>query len=538
MANIAINSIGKVGAITDVPGHELPAEGWTNSRNIRFLDGFAMRMCGEELNTEGTPPVAPTYLFPAPTPTTLFWVYTNLAKVYAVAGSTHTNITRQVASVDVDYTGALDNKWNGGWLNGVLILNNGVDLPQSWNPMQVATKLVNLPNFSEPGVTDLRAKVIRPFSNFLIGLDISKDSTRFPTMVKWSNRADPGTVPTSWDPASTIEDTGEVSLSETPGFLVDSLPLGNINIIYKENAIIRMQKTGGQFIFNFDSISHQAGAMAIGCMTEFKPGQHLVLTADRDIVVHNGQAVSSVLTKKNRRYIETIIDGTVFARSFVVSIPGRKEVWVCYPRVNDTYCTEAAVFNTVDATWSFKDISETVDMKTGAFDPNSTLSTWASQTDTWDVVTGTWATSAFMKGTPSTLGAFPVAVDIRKMDTGQKLGSTVYNSLLERQGLAIIGQGKDGTPKVDVGHTKLVTELWPEIEAAATSTFDISVGSQEKRTDPIDWEGPYTFQPSVDSHLDFLRDGKYISVRIQSSSEDEWKLFGYTLNMKVTGRYF
>src|SRR5690606_3249873 len=105
----------------------------------------------------------PIWLFPAPTLSTLYWVYTDNEKVYVSDGTTQSNITRQTSSVDVDYTATLEQKWSATWLSGVMVLNNQVDIPQMWNPMTLGTKLQALTAWP----TTYRAKFIRPFGRFL-----------------------------------------------------------------------------------------------------------------------------------------------------------------------------------------------------------------------------------------------------------------------------------------------------------------------------------------------------------------------------------
>lgn len=537
MPMIEVSRVGEDGVIIDIPGHESRPESWTRVENVRFVDGYATRSLGEEEETEGAPPIIPNFIFPGPTVSTLFWVYTDLDKVRAVTAETHTDITR----VSGDYGGTLDNKWSDAWLNGLLILNNGgVDLPQVWNPMSSSQPLIDLPNWVEGGVTTLRAKVIRPFGNFLVALHITKDTAVFPTMVKWSNRADPGTVPDSWDITDASKAAGEVSRSNTPGFLVDCLPLGNANIVYKEQSMTRMIEIPGNDIFDFKDFSNTVGAMALNCAKEFIPGQHIVLTLDRDVVVHNGNgpSVTSIVEDKLRQYLIDNIDQDNFRRSFIVVNYNARECWVCYPLSGSTYCNQAAVWNWKDNTWSFRKISDTLDIKTGLFSPTQISDAWSDQTLNWDQMARTWGQALFTQGASAMLGAFVTDNELRRVDITQKRGATAYSSVLEHIGMAIIGRHRDGSPRVDQTRSKLVTEIWPVIEAIQATTFQISVGSQQIRDGAVEWQGPKDFDPATDKVLDFEVDGPYISTRFECADETAWKFYGYTMNLKDNGRYF
>src|SRR3954470_581802 len=127
--SIEIDDIAKYGVIRDTPAHQLPPEAWTLGENVRFNDESISRLSGETA-VFGTPTVAPYGSQFIATTGIPYWIYLGLNKAYVWDGTTHTNITRQTAGVDVNYnaTGALD--WNTTILGGIPIQNNGIDVPQ------------------------------------------------------------------------------------------------------------------------------------------------------------------------------------------------------------------------------------------------------------------------------------------------------------------------------------------------------------------------------------------------------------------------
>src|SRR5690606_3690877 len=118
----------------------------------------------------------------------LYWIYPTLDSIYRTEGSNHTDITRP----DGPYAGTESDYWNGGVLNSVPILNNGVDVPQAW-PYGANTfeDIASWPS-------TLRAKVIRPYKNYLIAMNLTDNSVLEPHSIAWSTAADPGFVPDSW----------------------------------------------------------------------------------------------------------------------------------------------------------------------------------------------------------------------------------------------------------------------------------------------------------------------------------------------------
>jgi hypothetical protein len=241
MPVLQVVDVGAVGVISDTDPVLLPPNAWTAAENVRFSNNEAAKITGH--SNVATPSVAPYTLVPVVKGTTAYWVYAGLAKAYSWDGTNHTNITRQTTGVDVDYTGAISDYWNGGVLNGVLVLNNGKDAPQMW----ISTKLEALSwdsgnTWAAKGYT---AKVIRPYKNFLVALDWNNGTTDYPRTVYWSNRADPNTVPSDWDYADPANDSGTAELAATPGWVLDGEQLRDAFAIYKEDAIHLMQDVGG-----------------------------------------------------------------------------------------------------------------------------------------------------------------------------------------------------------------------------------------------------------------------------------------------------
>ena len=529
MPYVTISNIGSVGAIPDVPAHRLPPEAWTTVENVGFENGYAFRLLGET-QVEGTPTVPPTYLFPSPSVVGSHWVYTNLANVYAVLGGVHTLITRTLGI----YTGDIDDKWTGGWLNGVLVLNNGVNDPQQWLPIDPGQRLTILANWP----VNTKARVMRVFQEFLIALDVTESGTRFPTVLRWSHPADPGQAPSTWDYSLATNISGRRSVGDTAGFLVDAIGVGNSLLVWKEDAVFRFDRVASNSIFSDRAISTRTGLMAIGCAKEFAPGQQLALTLDADVMVTDGQRMESVTTRRIRQRLETNISGDARSRCFVVTNPRTKTAYICYPRVGDTHCTEAAVWNWEDNTWAFKELTPTVDIKSGLYDESASSTTWNSDTQAWDLDVTTWNERAFVSSSARMLGAYPLVSQIREFSRGQKLGTTAYESRLERLGLAIAGVDRFGNPRVDFRKVKQVTAVAPIIVSTNPVTMRVSVGAQDTPDGPITWDGPYNFNSDTDEYVDCFIEGKYIAVRFECSDEVSWKMEGYGLNIELVGEDF
>ena len=263
-----------------------------------------------------------------------------LTKAAVYDGVSHTDITRTSGG---DYGAANTRDWNGLVFAGTPILNDGVDVPQYWFTLNPSTtKLAALPAWP----TTTRAKVLRSLGPFLIAFNITKSTTNYPHMVKWSHPADPGTVPISWDETDPTLDAGENDLPDvSAGIIQDALPLRGQMFIYKANSVWRMAFVGGQFIFNFDTLLESAGLMAPRCVTLTSDGQKHVFASQDDILIHNGTAAESVLNTRFRQTLINTIDPVNFVNSFMFTNPFRDECYFCYPERGVINPNRAIVFN-------------------------------------------------------------------------------------------------------------------------------------------------------------------------------------------------
>ena len=128
-----------------------------------------------------------------------------------------------------------------------------------------------------------------------------------------------------------------------------------------------------------------------------------------------------------------------------------------------------------------------------------------------------------------------------KVDASAEIpGAEVY---LHRDGLAIIGQARDGTPRVDYTKHKVVTEIWPLIEAPTGTTFTITIDATNNTQDlsntfPNGTEQEFTFVVGTDIKVDCLVEGKFINIRFATTEDQlQWKLHGYSLEVNVVGEY-
>ena len=511
MAVKTVPVAGQYGVIADQPPQELPVNAWTRAVNIRFKDGLAERMNGEyQIFT--TTSVVPYYVDAYQTGTKRYFVHAGLVSVFADDGVTRTNITNAAP-----YTGAQDDRWTGGTLNGVWIANNGVDKPQFWGG-NVATPMATLTAWP----ATYKAGVVRPFKNYLVALNITKGAVNYPNMVKWSSSAVPGAIPASWDETDPTKDAGEVDLSEESSQLIDCMPLGDMNVIYKERAMYGQYPGGYPYVWTFRRLPGGVGALGRGCVAE-SPLGHVVLTAG-DVIVHNGQGPRSIINARLRNDLFNNIDSSTYKRSWVMANPSLNEVWVAVTQVGDSVPSKVYIWNYTDDTWTTRDLIRAAYGAVGQVTTGA--DTWASTSGTWATDTGYWNQDPF---SPASARLLTCSTDSRisLVDSGGDFNGTAYASVLERTGLHL------DAPEV----VKTMNAIEPRFTAIVGTQVQITFGSSMDVEGAVTWGTPIVYTVGSSYRAYSFVTGRFLAVRFTSLDNNYWRLKSYDIHYTTGGRW-
>ena len=514
---LTVPNCGAAGVNRDISRHDLPPNVWTDALDIRFQDGATRQALGYE--TIYTPSVVPLHLLPVQSGSTRYWIYAGTGKIYVayMSGSTetHTNLTRSVGG---DYTGAA-NAWTSCTLSGIPVLNPGntTDPPQSWD-LNVANKFGALTGW--PAST--YCKAMRTYKNFLIALNVTKSSTNYPFMVKWSSAAEPGALPTSWDATDVTKDAGETDLAEGGDYIVDGLQLRDSFVIYKERSVWRMDYVGGDFVFRFQKVIGSSGAMNRNCIAEFQ-GQHFVLTSD-DVIVHDGQSPTSVLDHVTRRQLFAEMDTTNRSLAFVFRNPFYSELMVCYPSIGSSICDRAMVWNWRDKTVSFRSMPNVYHAATGPLD-FSTSDSWAVSGAPWSAMDRAWGSGGTVPEYARVLLASS-ATKLYLLDAAASYAGSLPSAYVERVGLSF----QDPTAR------KVIKRIRPRITGNDGATVTVSVGYHDDLYDtPTYTDMTYTIGETTS--CDCLVNGRYLAVKFSTGTAYQWKLDSYDVEYEVRGRW-
>ena len=538
---LTISNLSQYGIVKDVQPHELPASAFTDGKNVRFRDGYAERFSGH-LAAFGTPTVAPYFLLPVPRPSDYYWIYGGLTKVYVVnSGGTHTNITRETtpaSGTDVNYNATVDLNWTGGVLGGVPFLNNAIDPPQVWEPVSTGQRLLPMDYVTGSSTwasVVYSCRAMRTFKDYLVALDIDKNGTRYPTMVKWSHPAVAGAQPVSWDETDTTRDAGEYSISQTPGYVLDCLPLRDTNIIYKEDSVWGMQYIGGVFIFRFFQIFRDIGALSRRCAVEFQAGQH-ALFGSGDCVIHDGQTMRSILSQKLRSWLFNQMDPQYLARSFTALVWESKEVWFCYVPVGETLPTQAVTWNWESNAVGVRDLPSVTSLEQGQIFVTSVSDTWdGGPATTWDGGTDTWGERGYQLSQPEPLAASPGDTLLHELNNGLQFNGTDYESYVERTGLGLPPANSGSLP--DISSMKFCRRVWPRIEGTNGQTVEVTLGAQNTIDGSVTWQNPIDYVIGSSARIDTRLRGRMLAYRVRTTSAVDWRLLGIDFDVDKSGHF-
>ena len=521
--------------IQDIPPAEVDPEFWTDLRNFYMRVGYAQRISGlSQFFADWTDP--PVNLINVEEGSTNFWVAMGRTTVQAIDQSGVVSvITPAVYVPTIDPFEA-----NSTIINGFPVQSFQQDPPTFWdkNVGNICAPLTGWP-------ASTTAKSIRSFKQFLIALNMTEGGTEFNDKLRWSNAAEPGTIPTEWA-ASATNEAGDTTLADTSGSIIDGLSLRGQFIIYKNHSTYLMNFVGGTFVFTFRKFLTTSGILANNCVAEAE-GRHVVMT-DGDVLLHDGQNVRSLLDKKLRRFLFLQIDSDNFQNSFLFNYRAAKEVWICFPTAGFEFPNLAVVWDYAHDLLAVRELQETWSHGASGLVLSTTAALdWDGQTETWDASSGSWNRAQFTGAFERVLAAVAVSTQDGFSDPlGDGLARLLYvdDTSTSRDDSPVFGQitreSLDlGTPE----SLKYIRRVWPRIEGSTGTVVKIRVGVQNEPSAGIAWSAQQDYLVNETDFLNFDQSGRYISVRFEDDSapgaaaNTVWRVHGFDLEYTFQGDF-
>jgi uncharacterized protein (DUF779 family) len=510
------------GIVTDLPEEEVIPENWTGGMNVFFQDGATKRVGGYiSYTTTATSAIQtpPYFAMSVVFAGNIYWIYCGTNKVYVTDGTAHINITPSGGLTSVQ-----PGTWTGTMLNGIPVINNGVDPPMYWD-LDVGHKLAVLPGW--PPVCSCRA--IRAFKYHLFALNMTINYVNYPDTLWWSSAAEPGAIPQEWTP-TTSNDAGDMVLADTSGIIVDGLGMRDSFVVYKDYSTYSISYVAGTFVYTVRKNFLSSGLKNLNCITEID-GYHWVFTGT-DVITHDGHSSKSLIQYKVRDELVNSINGDKSNLCCVTNKISNNQLWICIPEQNKDWLSKAYLINTMTGEVGMRELPNVAYVTKGTVNPKNPTVTWESDTDVWDVDVTFWNQQAFSPVADTILycDAATGAPRLWIVDTIDSADSGTITAYAERLSVPI-------NVEEDVIIRRLVTRLVPRIEGQAGDTIMISVGGQSEYHSPIVWQTPQPYVIGTDYSISIIGEVRLISVRFEATTYSSWKIHSYMLEYVDAGLY-
>lgn len=501
------------GIVSDLPPEEVSPDNWTSGSNIQFQDTATRRVGGYE-NYAGTIlGSGPIFAMGIVVGSNAYWIYCTNDHIYVTDGALHWDITP---------TGGLlpcqDGDWTGTILNGIPVLNNKYNAPVYWN-LNTGNKCLVLPGWP----SGARCGVIRSFKYHLFALNIY-DGAEQPDTLWWSAGADPGTIPQEWTP-SPSNDAGDMILADTEGDILDGLALRDTFIVYKNYSTYALSYVAGQYIYTQQKLFLTSGIQSANCIVEVN-GEHWVFTGT-DVIRHDGQNYQSVVQDRMKHEIVDSVEPTKLNLPCVTTRHRNQQIWVCIPTAGNDYLNKAYVINVITGAIGIRELPDVSFVARGIVNPGSDSVAWDTDTQQWNQDISFWNQQNYSPTEDSLLMCDKDSNKLWSVDSvDTNDGQPVY-ALAERLSL----------PTNDSIMRAFVTRVIPRLSGNVGDTIYITTGGQNFFDQPITWGNPVPYVIGTSVSADVQTEGRLFSIRFEGTTESQWKIHSYKIEIVDLGLY-
>lgn len=544
MPNLPVRNLGGGGIITDIHPYDLPNNAFSSGVNIRFENGTVSRgpvPLDVYDFTPDYPDFHPNHLFSIPPLASgaeaVIAVSHDYSKILSIIGTTVTDVTPTTVT-----TGDTGEPFSHDFLGNIAYINRRSNVP--FYKSGSTPKFTALPAWD----STWRCTVLRAYKDFLIALNVKKGAVEYPQMIKWSDFAQFGSPPPSWDETLTTNSAGENILNQMRGSIIDGHALRDTFFIYGENEVWAMNYVGGNFIFDFRKRFDGVGVINTNCVVEID-GKHYVFDRN-DIIVHDGASKQSIAHGKVKDFIFGGLLRDYKHRCFVAHNPKLNEIHFAYPsqdrlvgfRSPTTGCNRIAAYNYRRDTWTFYDVPNVTSSTYSA------LATGITYEDTaptpYSEMGGTYAGESslterhqlFSVRKDTSMGVPDSRVVGFDLLSGGLLARPILANLTrdafaERVGIDLDESG------LAISSYKSLLKVYPQVALKGSgSTVEFQFGANDVSGKEPDWNTRNNFDPTSDYQLDVRRAGRYLAHRLWHSGTNDFSYSGFDVRLTVRGK--
>jgi hypothetical protein len=541
MELLELPNFGLQGANPDFPPWKLDETHLTRAQNVRVEDGWLQAVDGYEVYTTFPYAGAPVFLMPVQTPTDYFWVVCSESIFGVFDGTTWFDLT-PVGYAPVSGT----DRWYGFVHGTVPVVGNPEGYPQYWGPVSSAQVFQGLPYNATETWEEKGYKAVKMIAHkgFHIALGVDKNTGEpLRDLVKWSDVAPPGALPSTWEEGDLTALAGETDIPDNGGHIIDGIPLLDDVIIFKESSLWRMQWLGDStYVWKLSRITGTVGAIAPDSIVEVQGRIYFI--ADGDILVTDGFKTESIIEDRFVSTFAPFINPDLYQKSYAVKHYDRKEIWFCVPADESAvaYPNTAIIWNWHNNMLSVFTMDEYGMIAFGIradavaselwndgqgypeVDPPDGVPQLPTPPDdpAWENWGGSWGSRRFNPLNDILLGIEPISKELRILDNGEDIGGHETN-IVERIGMPIAGHRT----------TVTVVSIYPQL--TSTQAVQIEVGSQMQTGGPVLWQPAVNYDPNTQDHFDCLVTGVTFCFRMTTNGNPFWKMSGMNIYYEIDG---
>lgn len=520
MSIININGIGITGSNNDMEPSVLPINAWTNVKNVRSYNGQlqSVNFPTVTMNVASLPNLSTDHA-------RAIIGYQNINSTVAYASNTNIYLYAQglhVLATSGANTIVNSVEWDSLNFNNSLVFSNPDSVPQILTPDE--TMFVDMPEWGLlTGHVDWFCEKMTSYKNFLVALNMTEDGVEYKQRVRWSDVAGPNLAPSNWD-AGLVDHADSLAgfndLSDATGSILTGLTLNDTYYIYTDREIFAMQFVGGTSIFSFRKINGDINCYNKNSVIQYK-NSHIIISRD-NVYQFNGTQAISIIDGKIRDKLFKDINEDFRSQVKLINHPPYNEVWILYPNNSsqEGECNSAAVFNSVDGTWIFRDVDDIVSIA-NVQQPSTTNTRWDDINEVWVSNTDVWFQAAY--GTDILLSS-DINGDFNILDFKVFSPNSVI-ATMERKYIDFDELNIQATA------VKRINAIYPHM--SGNGTMKIYIGVSNSSVGPITWETPKPFIIGEDNRVDFRVSGQYISIRfVMSEPSTKWIFTGYSIDLE------
>jgi hypothetical protein len=128
------------------------------------------------------------------------------------------------------------------------------------------------------------------------------------------------------------------------------------------------------------------------------------------------------------------------------------------------------------------------------------------------------------------LFADPVNTKLYRDRSGNNKDTALMTSYVERTGLSLNAQGQP-----DFTGVKRISAIYPKMSINGTDSIKVYLGVSMSSEETVIWKSAVSFNPDTQSKVSIRGTGKYYAVKFESTSDMDWELDGYALEIDDAG---